>query len=88
MTVETPYKVYLLKCRDGTFYTGVTTDLERRLKEHNEGARGAKYTKARRPVTLWYSEQSTSRSEAQKREYELRTLPRSEKLSLSRKGKK
>ncbi|MDB5195509.1 MAG: Excinuclease subunit domain protein [Parcubacteria group bacterium] len=76
------YTVYLLECADGTFYTGVTTDMARRLREHNEGARGAKYTKARRPVKLVYQEVSASRSEAQKREYVLRILPRLEKKAL------
>lgn len=76
------YTVYLLRCADGTFYTGVTTDMERRLKEHNTSARGAKYTKARRPVALVYTESCASRSEAQKREYALRTLSRKEKEVL------
>lgn len=77
------YVVYLLRCADGTFYTGVTTDLERRLEEHNHGDRGARYTKARRPVALVYQEAAKNRSQAQQREYFLRTLPRTEKLKLA-----
>jgi putative endonuclease len=77
------YVVYLLKCADGTFYTGVTTNMERRLAEHNEGVKGAKYTKARRPVTVVYQETASSRSEAQKREYVLRHLSRVEKQRLA-----
>ena len=77
------YVVYLLKCADGTFYTGVTTDMARRLVEHNEGVKGAKYTKARRPVTVAYQETAASRSEAQKREYVLRHLSRVEKQRLA-----
>ena len=77
------YVVYLLKCADGTFYTGVTTDMARRLVEHNEGVKGAKYTKARRPVTVAYQEAASSRSEAQKREYVLRHLSRVEKQRLA-----
>ncbi|MES2749392.1 MAG: GIY-YIG nuclease family protein [Patescibacteria group bacterium] len=77
--------VYVLQCNDGSLYTGVTTDLERRVKEHNgEGAKGkgAKYTKAHRPVTLVYSEKATNRSEAQIKEAAIRKLSRAEKLRL------
>jgi len=79
---KVPYTVYLLRCADGTLYTGITTDMTRRLREHNGGVRGAKYTKTRRPVTLVYSELACSRSEAQKREYVLRHLSRKEKENL------
>jgi putative endonuclease len=78
--------VYMLRCNDGTYYSGVTTDLVRRLKEHNgEGAagKGAKYTKARRPVRLAYSEATSDRSSAQKREHALRQLTRAEKEKLA-----
>ncbi len=74
--------VYILRCQDKTLYTGVTTDLSRRVKEHNGiagKAKGAKYTAMRRPVVLVYHEVATSRGAAQKREYELRTLTKSEK---------
>ena len=76
------YVVYVVRCADGSYYTGVTTHLERRLREHNEGKRGAKYTRTRRPVTLHYSEEAPDRSEAQKREHHLRKLSRIEKDSL------
>jgi putative endonuclease len=72
---------YILECADGTFYTGWTTDLERRVKTHNAG-RGAKYTKLRRPVRLVYSEKLRSRSAAQKRELAIKRLRRSKKLEL------
>ncbi|MGD8484951.1 MAG: GIY-YIG nuclease family protein [Thioalkalispiraceae bacterium] len=74
--------IYILECNDQTFYTGVTTDLQRRLREHNSGKLGARYTAARRPVQLVYHETAASRSAAQQREYQIRTLPRSEKQRL------
>ncbi|MDO5300909.1 MAG: GIY-YIG nuclease family protein [Tissierellia bacterium] len=73
--------VYLLTCSDGTIYGGYTTDLKRRLRQHNDG-RGAKYTRSRRPVTLSYVEETDSRSQGLKREYALKRLPRREKLRL------
>lgn len=76
------YYVYLLRCADNTFYTGITTDVERRVTEHNQGKKGARYTRVRRPVTLAYKEQSTNRSEALKREYSLRQLSHEEKSKL------
>jgi putative endonuclease len=79
--------VYMLRCVDGTLYTGVTTDLERRIKEHNgEGVagKGAKYTKARQPVHLAYSEPVADRSAAQMREHALRQLTRAEKEKLAK----
>jgi len=76
------YFVYVLKCNDGTLYTGITVDVKKRLKEHNESLKGAKYTRARRPVALVYSEESTDRSSASKREYAIKKLTRKEKLEL------
>jgi putative endonuclease len=76
----------MLRCTDGTLYTGVTTDIKRRVAEHNgDGAagKGAKYTKARRPVTLVYSESVPDRSAAQQREHALRQLTRAEKEQLA-----
>jgi len=73
--------VYILVCGDGTLYTGVTTDLARRTAQHNAG-RGAKYTAARLPVRLAYSEHCPDRSLAQKREAALKRLSRREKLAL------
>ncbi len=77
--------VYMVHCNDNSLYTGVTTDLERRLKEHNEGTIGAKYTRARRPVTLAWYEQCESRSSAAIREAEIKKLDRAQKLQLIRK---
>ena len=73
---------YILECKDGTLYTGWTNNLEKRLKDHNEG-RGAKYTKARRPVTLVYYEEFESKEEAMKREYAIKQMKRSEKIKLT-----
>lgn len=78
----TDYTVYILSCADGTYYTGIARDMARRLLEHNESDKGAKYTKGRRPVTLMYEEVVPNRSEAQKREYVLRHLTHAEKRSL------
>lgn len=66
--------VYILRCQDGTLYTGITTDLDRRLAEHNVGKRGARYTRVRRPVRLVYAEAAPSRADAARREYQLRRL--------------
>lgn len=72
---------YILKCKDGTFYTGWTNNLEKRLKDHNEG-KGAKYTKARRPVELVYYEAFETKEEAMSREYAIKQMSRSEKETL------
>ena len=74
---------YMVKCSDGTFYTGWTNDLTRRMEAHNQG-RGAKYTKARRPVTLIYYEAFETKEEAMKREYAIKRLSRKEKEELIR----
>jgi len=76
--------VYVLKCDDDSLYTGITTDVIRRVKEHNTGisGKGAKCTAARRPVQLVYSEECTNRSEASKREWVIKQLSRSQKLLL------
>ena len=75
--------VYLVRCADGSFYTGVTTNLARRLRQHNgEIAGGAGYTRGRRPVCLVWSEACIDRSHAQRREYVVRRSPRSTKLRL------
>ena len=76
------YYLYILKCSDNTLYTGITTDLERRLHEHNNTTKGAKYTKLRRPVEMVYSEEHLNRSLASKREYAVKKLPRQKKLQL------
>ena len=75
--------VYLLQCSDQTLYAGITTDLSRRLQEHNgESGVGARYTRSRRPVRLVWSEPSDSRSAASKREAAIRRLSRSQKERL------
>lgn len=72
---------YIVKCSDGSLYTGWTNNLEKRIKDHNAG-RGAKYTKARRPVVLGYKEEFPTKQEAMKREWEIKRLSRKEKLSM------
>lgn len=75
--------VYMLRCADGSLYTGVTTDPERRLREHNEDNRlGARYTRARRPVELAWQEMQPGRAEALRREIEIKRLTRRAKLAL------
>ena len=76
------YFVYILECSDNTLYTGIATDVQRRLDEHNNSDKGAKYTKVRRPVKLVYSEPQDNRSSASKREYAIKKLKRKEKLEL------
>ena len=73
--------VYVLRCADGTLYTGITTDLDRRLEEHNSG-KGARYTAARCPVSLHYIEEASDRSDAARRELEIKALSRADKLRL------
>ena len=72
---------YIVKCSDGSFYTGWTTDIEKRLEAHNSG-KGAKYTKSRRPVTLVYYEEFPTKEEAMKREYAIKQMKREEKKAL------
>ena len=72
---------YILECADGTFYTGWTTDPQRRLRTHNRGA-GARYTRTRRPVRLVYVETQPGRSEAMRRERQIKTYHRSHKKAL------
>lgn len=74
--------VYMLECADGSYYTGWTTDLGRRLVAHNAG-RGGRYTRARRPVKLIYWEECPDRRSAQRRELALKRLPRARKLALA-----
>jgi len=76
-----PYLVYILKCSDGTFYTGITNDLERRLKAHNKGT-ASKYTSVRRPVSVIYTETADDKSSALKRELQIKALSRKEKEVL------
>lgn len=72
---------YILKCKDGTYYTGWTNNLEKRLQAHNDG-KGAKYTKYRRPVQLIYYESFETKQEAMSREYAIKHLTRKEKEEL------
>ncbi|MEN8172729.1 MAG: GIY-YIG nuclease family protein [Chloroflexota bacterium] len=72
---------YIVACADGTYYTGWTTDPQRRVREHNAG-RGARYTRARGPVALVYTEVQADRSTAMKREHEIKQLSRAQKLAL------
>ncbi len=78
---ERPAYTYIVRCSDGSLYTGWTYDLEARVAEHN-GKNGAKYTRARQPVELVYSEKHASKQEAMQREYAIKQLPRSKKLEL------
>jgi len=72
---------YILECADGTYYTGWTTDPERRVKQHNKGV-GARYTKTRRPVKLVYLEEQPDKVTAMKRERAIKTLSRKKKMEL------
>ena len=78
------YYVYIVECSDGSFYTGITTDIKRRILEHNYSFKAAKYTRSRRPVTLVYSELRGSRSSAQKEEHRIKKLTRAQKLQIIR----
>ena len=73
--------VYMLRCRDGSLYTGWTNDLEKRLKAHNSGG-ASKYTRARLPAELVYSEEWDSKEAAMSREWHIKRLTREEKLKL------
>ena len=74
--------VYILKCNDGTFYTGYSIDIIERVKAHNDSKIGAKYTRSRRPVSLVYSERFNKKESAMKREAEIKKLTRKEKITL------
>ena len=80
--------VYIVVCADGTYYTGIATDVPRRLLEHNGlKPKGARYTSARRPVKLAYAAQFTNRSQAQKEEIRIKRLPRPDKEHLIASGR-
>jgi putative endonuclease len=77
------YSLYILRCADGTYYTGITTDVTRRIDEHNgRSGSGAKYTASRRPVTLVYEDSFPSRSAALKEELRVKKLTRAQKQDL------
>ena len=82
MTASSTWQVYLLRCNDNSLYAGITTDIQRRLQQHNNSKLGAKYTRARRPVVLAYIESASDRSIASKREYQLRKLTKIKKERL------
>ena len=79
--MENTWKLYILRCADGTLYTGITTDVERRFAEHSSG-KGAKYTRGRAPLELVYSEDCGDKSTALRRELEIKAMTREEKLKL------
>ena len=80
---STLWCVYMLRCADGSLYTGITTDIVRRVAEHNEGgAIGARYTRSRRPVQLVHVESAATRAEAARREAAIKRLGRARKLAL------
>jgi len=83
LTAELVWTVYVLRCADNSLYTGITTDISRRVNEHNnDNNKGARYTRARRPVSLAYQELCENRAAASKREYQLKKMSRAKKLSL------
>lgn len=77
--------IYIIECSDKTFYTGWTTDIKRRMKEHNSG-KGAKYTRGRTPVKLRYVEKFETKQEAMRREYAIKKLTRDQKKTLILEG--
>lgn len=79
---EKAYTLYILKCSDDTYYTGIAIDVEKRLSEHNSSDKGAKYTRYRRPVTLMYSETCRDKSSALKRELAIKRMKRTDKEVL------
>lgn len=76
------YYVYILKCSDGTYYSGITTNIVRRINEHNHSKKGAKYTLGRRPVELVYLEEAENESIAKSREFKIKKLSRADKAGL------
>lgn len=76
------WMVYILRCADGSLYTGITTNLPRRVQEHNGGLAGARYTRARRPVAVVYQEPAACRASAARREYAIKQLSRAAKEAL------
>ncbi len=76
------YALYILECADGTLYTGITIDLDRRIREHNSSTGGAKYTRSRRPVILKFYKRFRNRSTASQAEYRVKHLTRVQKIEL------
>lgn len=81
-----PYYIYILLCKDGSFYTGSTNDIEKRFKDHTEG-HGARYTKSHKPIKIIYKEEFTNKSEALKREAEIKKLSKKDKEKLIKQEK-
>lgn len=84
-TIDVPdkiYYVYILRCNDNTLYVGSTSDIIRRIHQHNHAKGGAHYTKIRRPVTLQYSEELSTYAKSRAREAEIKRLSRTEKMRL------
>lgn len=82
MSTETNWFAYIVQCNDGTLYTGITTDIQRRLTQHNSDKYGARYTRARQPVTLAHLETCETHSDAAKREHKIKQLNLSKKRIL------
>jgi len=76
-----PWHIYIIECSDGNLYTGITNNLERRIKAHSSG-NGCRFTKYRTPVTLVHSEKAATKSSALKREAQIKRMPRIKKLTL------
>ena len=76
------WHVYIVRCNDGTLYTGITNDLDKRIKAHNSAKDGARYTRSRRPVKLVYSEEVDSKSTAAKLEYKIKKMTRAKKMEM------
>ncbi len=80
--------IYIVRCKDNSLYTGITKDLQKRIKEHNDSELWAKYTRNKRPVKLVWSQSTTDRSQASKIELQIKKMPKSEKEELISKNKK
>ena len=80
---ELAYSVYLLRCRDGSLYTGIATDVERRIREHEHSARGAKFLRGKGPLTLVYQREIGDRSTATRIEIAIKQLPKADKSDLA-----
>ena len=82
MTSNNLWHVYIVRCSDGTLYTGIAIDLKKRITEHNSDKGGSKYTRSRKPVQLVYYEEVRSRASATRREYQLKRMPLARKKNL------
>lgn len=85
--IQRMFYIYMVRCKDGTLYTGFTNDVDSRIRKHNDG-KGAKYTRGRLPVDLVYVESFTDKSQAMRREYEIKQYPKSMKESLIKNWKR